>query len=91
MLRLMDTMTSTTMSDFELLEHYESIIHTLSNTAIALADKPRSEDVEVSILGVPCKMNVSELKEHIVMQMNFFERMLDMVQDRITRNEGKVA
>lgn len=91
MMRLMDTMTSTTMSDFELLEHYESVIHTLSNAAVALADKPRAEDVEVSILGMPCKMNVSELKEHLVMQMNFFSRMLEMVQDRITRNEGKVA
>lgn len=79
------------MSDFELLAHYESIIRTLTQTSIALADKPRSEDVDVSILGMPCKMNVTELKEHIVMQVEFFSRMLAMVQDRITRNEGKVA
>lgn len=87
----MDTTTYTTMSDFELAEHYQDVLHALANANVALADKPRSEDVEVSILGMPCKMNVCELKQHLVMQMNFFGRMLEMVEDRISRGSGKVA
>lgn len=92
MMRLMDVMTDTaTMSDFELVEHYESVLHTLADAAQALADKPAAQDVEVSILGMPCKMNTRELQEHLTMQMAFFSRMVEMVRDRITRNEGKVA
>lgn len=79
------------MNDFELVEHYTKVLSELAASTAKLMHYRSDDVVEVSILGVACKMDGRQLSQHIRTQMNFFERMIEEAQERIVRSEGKVG
>ena len=84
-------MPSISMSDFELVDHYKRVMQDLASVVMTVSHVRCDEMLDVSIMGVPCRMEARQLKQHIVLQMNFFERMVEEAQARIDRSEGKVG
>lgn len=79
------------LSDFELLENYQKSLSLVLNTMNQYISVPNENVIDVTILGAPFRMQAKEFKEHLSMQMHFFQNMIDEVQDRINRSEGKVC
>lgn len=87
----MDLDVTIQLSDFDLVEKYKTILDTLNRVSDDLAEKHPYEDLEVTILGHACTLTAHEVGGVIAAQMRMFKRLLMQVQDRIHRNEGKVA
>ncbi len=79
------------MSDFELVAHYQRVLEELASVATTISHVRGDDMLSVSVMGVPCHMDARQLKQHISMQLNFFERMIEEAQARIVRSEGKVG
>jgi hypothetical protein len=79
------------LSDFELVEKYKAILHTLHRVSDDLEEKHPYEDLEVTILGYACTLTAHEVSGVIAAQIRMFKRLLTQTQDRIHRSEGKVA
>lgn len=82
---------TSTMSDFELVEHYERVMQELASVVMTISHVRNDDVLDASIMGIPCRMEARQLKQHIILQMNFFERMVEDAQERIARSEGKVG
>lgn len=82
---------TSTMSDFELVTHYQQVLQELASVATTISHVRGDDMLNVSVMGVPCHMDGRQLKQHISMQLNFFERMIEEAQERIVRSEGKVG
>ena len=79
------------MTDFETVTHYTHVLRELAASSIKLMHYRGDDVIDVSILGVPCKMDARQLMQHIRIQMNFFERIVEEAQERIAKSEGKVG
>lgn len=83
------------MTDFEVEELYQSILHKLKLTKLMINLKREAcvtgDLVEVSIFNFMCGFDAEKLLEHVESQENIFRERLKEVQNRILRNEGKVG
>ena len=87
----MEINTASTVSDFELLAKYQSILDALQKASETVAQKHPYHDIQVSILGNVCTFTAHEVGISLAAQIRTFERLILQVQDRIHRSEGKVA
>ena len=79
------------MTDFETVAHYTHVLCELATCSSKIMQYRNDDVIDVSILGVPCKMDARQLMQHIRIQMNFFERIVEEAQERIAKSEGKVG
>lgn len=77
------------MNDFETIEYYTAIIESLAQAYTAVCDN--DQEIDVVVDGIECKMQPQQLKFHIKTQKFLYECLLQDVQDRVIRNEGKVG
>ena len=78
-------------TDFELLEQYQASLKVVCDTMTKYIHLDSEEEVQLYLFGTPTKLIARELKEHLNLQMLFFMKKIEEVQDRINRSEGKVG